>query len=119
MLPVSLNITLMLTGYAMVMTYLGLGLLMLRRRPERSWVPARRLAPGGARHGWLALVRQVVGTAVGGYAVLITVALCYYQGVAHLGGRFLWSAATGTMLLTAVALPVFFLASWFATRRRG
>lgn len=48
MLPVSLNITLMITGYAMVMAYLGLGLLMLRRR-DRSWVTARRLAPVGGR----------------------------------------------------------------------
>ncbi|MFF4422254.1 DUF6256 family protein [Streptomyces sp. NPDC001549] len=105
MLPVSPNITLMITVYVMVMTYLGLGLLMLRRRPDRPWVPARRLAPVEARHGWLALVRQVVGAAVGGYALLMTVALGYYQGVAHLGGRFLLSAATGTLLLTGSPCP--------------
>lgn len=61
----------------------------------------------------------MVGTAVGGYALLMTVVLGYYQGVAHLGGRFLWSAATGTALLTEVALPVLFLVSWFSTHRGG
>ncbi|ORT54574.1 DUF6256 family protein [Streptomyces sp. CB03238] len=119
MLPVSLNITLMLTGYALVMGFLGCGLLILRRRPARRWAPARRVLsrPGG--RGWPALIRQVAGTAIGGYVLLMAVVVGYYQGVAHLGGRFLSSAVTGTALLIGITLPVFFLASWVAARRRG
>ncbi|WP_151485283.1 DUF6256 family protein [Streptomyces albicerus] len=114
----SLNITLMLTGYLLVMGYLGLGLLIMRRRPTRPWSPARRLAPAPARRGCPALVRQVTGTALGGYMMLVAVAVGYYHGVAHLGGRFLSSAVTGPALLVGISLPAFLLASWLATRRR-
>lgn len=117
MLPVSLNITLMLVGYLLVMGYLGLGLLLLRhRRAARRWTPARRLLPVSAGRGWLALVRQVVGTAIGGYVLLMAVVVGYYQGVAHLGGPFLASAVTGAALLIGVSLPLFLLASWLASR---
>jgi formate-dependent nitrite reductase membrane component NrfD len=118
-LPVHLNITVMLTGYLLVMGYLGLGLLTLRRRPAKSWTPAQRLTPAPVRRGWPALVRQVVGTAIGGYLVLMAVVVGWYQGIARLGGGFLMSAVTGTALLTGVTLPLFFLASWVASRRRG
>lgn len=117
MLPVSLNITLILTGYLLVMGYLGVGLLILRRHPPRPWPPARRLAPAPARRGWSALVRHVTGTALGGYMMLVAVAVSYYHGVAHVGGRFLSSAITGPALLAGITLPAFLLASWIATRR--
>ncbi|MDQ0945879.1 DUF6256 family protein [Streptomyces sp. V1I1] len=118
MLPVSLNITLMLTGYLLVMGFLGLGLLIMRRHPTRPWPLARRLAAEPAGRGWPALVRQVAGTALGGYMMLVAVAVGYYHGVAHLGGRFLSSAVTGPALLVGITLPAFFLTSWVATRRR-
>lgn len=118
MLPVPLNITLMMTGYVLVMGYLGIGLLITRSSPTKPWTPARRLAPVPAGKGWLTLVRQVVGTALGGYVTLMAVAVGYYEGVAHLGAGFLTSAATGTALLAGISLPAFLLASWAATRRR-
>ncbi|MDO0911245.1 hypothetical protein QQM39_10370 [Streptomyces sp. DT2A-34] len=118
MLPVSLNITLMLSGYLLVMGYLGLGLLIMRRRPIRRWRRAQRIAPAPGRHGWPALVRQVAGTAIGGYVVLVAVAVGYYHGVTRLGGQFLLSAVTGPALLIGLTLPAFLLASWVATRRR-
>ncbi|MFF8841971.1 DUF6256 family protein [Streptomyces sp. NPDC015127] len=126
MLPLPLNIGLMLTGYLLVMGYLGLGLWLLRRqppgrgtatgRPERRL--ARQLAPGAARRGWSGLIRQVLGTVVGGYVLLMAVVVGYYHGVARLGGRFLNSAFTGSAVLVGVALPVFSAASWLVERRR-
>jgi hypothetical protein len=55
MLPVHINIAVMLTGYLLVMAYLGLGLLLHRRRPTTSWAPARRSLlrrSGGAGPHW-------------------------------------------------------------------
>ncbi|WP_175407493.1 DUF6256 family protein [Streptomyces sp. TRM64462] len=112
MLPVPLNVTLMLTGYLLVMGYLALGLLLLRRQ---------RPGPGkasGKRSGWAGLIRQVAGTFVGGYVLLMAVVVGYYHGVAGLGGRFLASAFTGSATMAGVALPVFLTASWLAERRR-
>lgn len=43
MLPVTLNITLTVAGYLLVMGYLGLGLLVMRRRPIRRWRRAQRM----------------------------------------------------------------------------
>lgn len=40
MLPAPLNITLMMTGYFLVMGYLGIGLLIMRRPPTKPWTPA-------------------------------------------------------------------------------
>ncbi|MBT2673480.1 hypothetical protein J7E95_22080 [Streptomyces sp. ISL-14] len=117
----------MLTGYLLVMGYLAVGLHLLRRhrpgpgkatgKPERRL--AKQLAPGAPRPGWPGLIRQVLGTAVGGYVLLMTVVVGYYHGVAHLGGRFLTSAFTGCALLVGIALPVFFTVSWLSERRRG
>lgn len=108
----------MATGYVLVMGYLALGLLLLRRRPPVRWEPARRFAGASPRRGWAAWARQLVGTALGGYVTLMVVVVAYYQGVAHVGGRFLMSAFTGTALLAGVALPLFFLATWCSVRRR-
>lgn len=110
MLPLSLNITLMVTGYVLVMAYLALGLGILRRRPSDTPVATRR--------GWPGLVRQVVGTALGGYLLLMAVVVLYYGGVAHLGGRFLASAFTGGALLVGLAVPLFLAVSWVVVRLR-
>ncbi|UQA97397.1 DUF6256 family protein [Streptomyces halobius] len=122
MLPTSLNLALMLTGYLLVMGYLGVGLLLLRRPPEHTEQPPRRPGPRRAgapvpvpaRRGWPGLIRQVVGTAIGGYVLLMVAAFGYYYGVVGLGGRFLLSAVTGSALMVGVSLPLFFIASWVA-----
>ncbi|MFI6012651.1 DUF6256 family protein [Streptomyces sp. NPDC051243] len=126
MLPLPLNIGLMLTGYLLVMGYLALGLRLLRRqtpgpgtaagKPERRL--AKQLAPGAPRPGWPGLIRQVLGTAAGGYVLLMTVVIGYHHGVAGLGSHFLTSALTGSALLVGIALPVFFTVSWLVERQR-
>lgn len=118
MLPLSLNIAVMLSGYLLVMGYLALGLRIQRRRPAG---PGRAAKAGRAgRQGWPVLIRHVIGTAVGGYVLLMVLVVGYYRGVARLGGRFLSSAFTGTALLVGISLPVFFVASWLVEwSRRG
>jgi len=76
--------------------------------------------PPGARPrgGWAALLRQVAGTVVGGYLLLMAVVVAYYFGVARVGPVFLESAVTGTALLLGLATPVFAALSWLADRRR-
>ncbi|WP_137992426.1 DUF6256 family protein [Streptomyces vilmorinianum] len=108
----------MLIGYLLVMGYLAIGLRILRRRPAGAARVPRRFVVGATRRGWPLLIRQVVGTAVGGYVLLMAVVVLYYQGVARLGGRFLASAFTGAATLVGITLPVFFLASWVVARRR-
>jgi hypothetical protein len=112
-LPLSLNVGIMLAGYVLVMGYLGLGLLLLRRHPA-GWQRPRR----AMRRGWPGLIRHVAATAGGGYLLLMAVVVGYYQGVAHLGGRFLVSAVTGAALLVGITLPMFLTASWLVERRR-
>ncbi|ELS58407.1 DUF6256 family protein [Streptomyces viridochromogenes] len=116
----------MLSGYLLVMGYLAVGLrLLCRQRPgpaKSAEKPERRLskqlAPGAARRGWPGLIRQVLGTAVGGYVLLMAVVVGYYYGVMRLGGHFLTSAFTGCVLLVGIALPVFFALSWLTERQR-
>lgn len=98
----------MLAGYLLVMGYLALGLRVLRRDTARP-------VPTGKR-GWPGLIRQVAGTAVGGYVLLMSVVVGYYQGVARVGGHFLASAFTGCVLLIGAALPVLLTASWLTER---
>jgi hypothetical protein len=116
-LSLALNITIMVTGYLLVMGYLALGLRILHREPAGAG-QARAARAGTRKRGWPALIRQVLGTAVGGYLLLMAVVVAYYHGVAGLGGRFLMSAATGSALLLAVSLPAFFLVSWAVERHR-
>ncbi|GHH86435.1 hypothetical protein GCM10018793_58310 [Streptomyces sulfonofaciens] len=120
MLPVPLNISLMLVGYLLTMGYLAIGLCLSRRNPSASWRPSRRFAPASVRRGWPGLIRQVVGTAVGGYVLLMAVVIGYYDGVAGEGAGFTASAFEGAAALVAITLPVFFTASWaaLAVRRR-
>jgi hypothetical protein len=128
----------MLSSYLVVMTALGLALLRLqkpraaagqRARPGQRATPGqpasqpdagRLTAPAvtGSRGGWPALIRYMVGTAVGGYLLLSAVVVGYYYGVARVGAQFLRSAFTGAALLAGIALPVFAAASWLVERRR-
>jgi len=118
----------MVAGYLVIMTVLGIGLRRLQR-------PRAPVSDGtgvsdetgardgtGARGGWPALIRYMIGTAVGGYLVLSAVVVVYYYGVARVGGQFLQSAFTGTALLAGIALPVFATTTWLTERvrqRRG
>jgi hypothetical protein len=106
----------MLAGYLLIMTTLGVGLRLLAR-PEASGPhegsqtaerPDGTRPAAGSHRGWLALARQVTGTAVGGY----------YYGVARVAGDFITSAFTGTAMLTGIALPLWGTASWLTERRR-
>ncbi|WP_354641468.1 DUF6256 family protein [Kitasatospora camelliae] len=112
MLTTGVNLTLMLSGYLLVMVYLAFGLRLHRRHPEG---PDPRRGGGG----WPALVRHLLGTALGGYLLLMAVTIGYYQGVAKVGGDFVMSAVTGCALLLAVALPLLLAISWLVERRRG
>ena len=75
--------------------------------------------PGpGQRTGRATLARQIAGTVIGGYLLLMAVIVAYYFGVARVGPGFLESALTGTALLLGLAAPVFVALSWL-TERRG
>ena len=115
----------MAAGYLLLMSALGFGLRRLYRprgapsggdeRPD----PALATPPVPRQHAnWAALLRQVAGTVVGGYLLLIAVVVAYYFGVARVGPGFLESAVTGTALLLALAAPVFAALSWLTERRR-
>jgi hypothetical protein len=78
--------------------------------------PATPPVPG-QRTGRAALARQIAGTVIGGYLLLMAVIVAYYFGVARVGSGFLESALTGTALLLGLAAPVFAALSWLAWRR--
>jgi uncharacterized protein DUF6256 len=87
---------------------------------EPATPPAREPAtPSGPRPrtGRAALARQIAGTVIGGYLLLMVVIVAYYFGVARVGPGFLESALTGTALLLGLAAPVFVALSWLAERR--
>jgi hypothetical protein len=122
----------MAASYLILMSALAFGLRRLSR-PAPSGadhqprlphatppVPAPPATPSGPapRAGWAALLRQVAGTVVGGYLLLLAVVVAYYVGVARVGPGFLESAVTGTALLLALAAPVFAALTWLADRRR-
>jgi hypothetical protein len=70
-----------------------------------------------SRTGRAALARQIAGTVIGGYLLLMAVIVAYYFGVARVGPGFLEGALTGTALLLGLATPVFAALSWLAERR--
>ena len=87
---------------------------------EPATPPGREPAtPSGPRPrtGRTALARQIAGTVIGGYLLLMVVIVAYYFGVARVGPGFLESALTGTALLLGLAAPVFAALSWLAVRR--
>jgi uncharacterized protein DUF6256 len=104
----------MAASYLILMSALAFGLRRLYRPPPSAAIPP---APR-SRAGWAALVRQVAGTVVGGYLLLMAVVVAYYFGVARVGPGFLESAVTGTALLLGLAAPVFAALSWLTYRRR-
>ena len=122
----------MAAGYLILMSALGFGLYRLYRprgAPSGAGPPGQEQAappgPGpatppapGQRTGRAALLRQIAGTVVGGYLLLMAVIVAYYFGVARVGPGFLESALTGTALLLGLAAPVFAALSWL-TERRG
>jgi hypothetical protein len=129
----------MSAGYLILMSALGFGLRRLYRprgappgpgeRPEQARATPPGPRPPGprppgprppgppSRTGRAALARQIAGTVIGGYLLLMTVIVAYYLGVARVGSGFLESALTGTALLLGLAAPVFAALSWLAERR--
>jgi len=136
----------MAAGYLILMSALGFGLRRLYRprgsrsgaepppgqgeQPEQAPATPPATAPAtppgrepatppgpGQRTGRAALARQIAGTVIGGYLLLMAVIVGYYFGVARVGPGFLESALTGTALLLGLAAPVFVALSWLAERR--
>ncbi len=103
-----------LSGYLILMVVLAVGLTLQRRRTA-SGRPLARLT-GRRDRGWPALILHVLTDALAGYLLLAAVVVLYYYGVAKVGGSFLDSEFTGSALLLAISLPVFFLASWLTRR---
>ncbi len=105
----------MISGYLILMVILAVGLRTQRRRAAAG-LPTSRLT-GRHDQGWRALVLHVLADVAGGYVLLGGVVVLYYYGVARVGSNFLDSEFSGTALLLAVSLPVFFAASWLTRRR--
>jgi hypothetical protein len=103
-----------LGGYLILMGVLAVGLVTQRRRAAAG-KPTTRLA-GRRDRGWQALIVHVLSDVLGGYLLLIAVVVLYYYGVAKVGGSFLTSAITGSLLLLAITLPVFAAVSWLTQR---
>lgn len=104
--------------YLILMTALGLALRSLHRRGAGQASGSQRgpAAVPGASRGWAALARHVLGTAIGGYLLLLAVVTAYYYGIARVGGAFLYSAVTGTALLIGLTLPAFAAVTWVSAR---
>jgi len=116
------------------MAVLAAGLRLDRRAPPGELPTPERARAGdladGARGrspsrfarqfpvGWPRLAAHVIGTAAGGYVLLMAIVVLYYYGVARVANQFLESAFTGSALLLAVALPCFGILSWLAQHRR-
>lgn len=105
-----------LTGYLILMVVLAAGLLAQQRRAAAG-KPTTRLT-GRWERGWPALILHVLTDALGGYLLLIAIAVLYYYGVAKVGGSFLASAVTGSLLLIGISLPAFLAVSWLIQRKR-
>jgi hypothetical protein len=105
------------TGYLLVMVILAVGLLNARRR-TRLGRPLSRYT-GRLDRGWLAMLYHVLTDSLGGYLLLAGVVVLYYYFVARLSGNFLDSEFSGSALLLAIALPVYFAASWLRQHRKG
>jgi hypothetical protein len=108
----------LLTGYLTAMAILAAGW----RTTHRSRAAGNGYSDVGGSIVWPSLIRQVLGTVAGGFALLMAVVLAYYYAVAGESWHFLLSVLTGGALLTALALPVFLLASWtleHSRERRG
>ncbi|MGH3070202.1 MAG: DUF6256 family protein, partial [Streptosporangiaceae bacterium] len=111
-------------GYLLVMGALGAGLWVIRRHGDAAAAGRRDREAGaaagtaGPRSGWPRLIRHYLGTAIGGYLLLMAVVILYHYGVTRVGGAFITSAFSGCALLIALATPVFLVASGLAEHRR-
>jgi hypothetical protein len=92
-----------------------------RLHPETGRVTTRARLRAIVRPepGWRRLAIYSLGTAVGGYLLLMAVLIAYYYGVgvAH-GGNFVQSGFSGCAMLLGLAAPVFIVLSWL-TERKG
>ena len=109
----------MIVGYVLIMGGLATGLLLARRPPgEKQELRSGRLAvTARVKPGWRRLAVHSLGTAVGGYLVLMVVVILYYNGVAPVAGDFVVSAFSGCAMLIGLAAPVFLALSWLADRK--
>jgi len=104
-----------ISGYAIVMVVLAVGLRAARRR-VRAGQPLTRY-PGRHDHGWPSLIWHVAADALGGYLVLAAVVVLYYYFVARVGSNFLESEFSGGAVLLAIAVPLYLIGSWLRERR--
>jgi hypothetical protein len=112
----------MAAGYLIWMSALGFGLYRLyhpRGSPSAAGQEPGTPPDKGRRQrtGRAAWLRQIAGTVIFGYLLLMAVIVAYYFGVAKVGPGFLESALTGTALLLGLATPVFAALSWLTGRR--
>jgi hypothetical protein len=82
-------------------------------------VRSRLLAAVAPEPGWRRLAVFSLGTAVGGYLLLMVVIIAYYVGIGvpHSAGTFVPSAFSGCAMLIGLAAPVFAALSWLAARK--
>jgi Family of unknown function (DUF6256) len=78
---------------------------------------ARRRSMVRLEPGWRRFVIHYLGTAVGGYLLLMVVIIGYYFGISPVAGNFVHSAFTGCALLIGLATPVFIALSWLVERK--
>ena len=87
------------------------------REGRRVTARARRRSMVRLEPGWRRFVIHYLGTAVGGYLLLMVVIIGYYFGISPVAGNFVHSAFTGCALLIGLATPVFIALSWLVERK--
>jgi Family of unknown function (DUF6256) len=111
-----------IVGYVLLMGFLAVGLMMLRRSAPGS--DPRRLSRAAARpdRGWLRLMRHLAAVAAGGFGVLMAILVIFYVATDYAKAgtleSTLSSGASGTALLVAISAPVFMGLSWLTERWR-
>lgn len=87
------------------------------REARRATARARLRAIVAPEPGWRRFVIHYLGTAVGGYLLLMVVIIGYYFGISPVAGNFVQSAFSGCALLIGLATPVFIALSWLVERK--
>ena len=87
------------------------------REARRRHARARLRAIVAPEPGWRRFVIHYLGTAVGGYLLLMVVIIGYYFGISPVAGNFVQSAFSGCALLIGLATPVFIALSWLVERK--
>jgi hypothetical protein len=87
------------------------------RQARRVTARARLRAIAAPEPGWRRFMIHYLGTAVGGYLLLMVVIIGYYFGISPVAGNFVHSAFTGCALLIGLATPVFIALSWLVERK--